>query len=43
MVKGETMTPTPEGFINTSEIWQPEEPVVVEEVKEEENDLPELS
>ena len=38
------MTPTPEGFINTSEIWQPEKPVVVEEeVKEEENDLPELS
>lgn len=37
------MTPTPEGFINTSEIWQPEEPAVVEEVKEEENDLPELS
>ena len=39
------MTPTPEGFINTSEIWQPEEPVVevIEETKEETDDLPELS
>ena len=49
------MTPTPEGFINTSDMWQPEEPAV-EEVKEEmipweqvrkdlgiEIDLPELS
>lgn len=38
------MTPTPEGFINTSEIWQPEEPVVeVVETKEETDDLPKLS
>jgi hypothetical protein len=49
MVKGETMTPTPEGFINTSEIWQPEveeEKVPWEKVKKDleiEIDLPELS
>jgi len=38
------MTPTPEGFINTSDMWQPAEPVVeVVETKEETDDLPELS
>ena len=39
------MTPTPEGFINTSDMWQPEEPAVevIEETKEETDDLPELS
>jgi hypothetical protein len=48
------MTPTPEGFINTSDMWQPEEPVAEveeekipwEEVKKDleiEIDLPELS
>jgi len=48
------MTPTPEGFINTSDMWQPAEPAVEveeekipwEEVKKDleiEIDLPELS
>ena len=42
MVKGETVMPVPEGDITTSEILVPVEEVV-EEVKEEEDDLPELS
>ena len=41
MVKGETVMPVPGGEITTSEILIPEVPV--EEVKEEEDDLPELS
>ena len=37
MARGETMTPTPEGVITTTEILQPVQEVVVEEeVKEEE-------
>jgi hypothetical protein len=43
MVKGETVMPTPEGIITTSDIYVTEAAVEVEETKEEENDLPELS
>ena len=43
MVKGETVMPVPEGNITTSEILVPVIEEVVEEVKEEEDDLPELS
>jgi hypothetical protein len=43
MVKGETVMPVPEGVITTSEILIPVVEEVVEEVKEEEDDLPELS
>ena len=43
MVKGETIMPVPEGNITTSEILVPVVEEVVEEVKEEEDDLPELS
>jgi hypothetical protein len=43
MVKGETVMPVPEGNITTSEILVPVVEEVVEEVKEEEDDLPELS
>jgi hypothetical protein len=43
MVKGETVMPVPEGNITTSEILIPVVEEVVEEVKEEEDDLPELS
>ena len=42
MVKGETVMPVPGGEITTTEILVPEV-VPVEEVKEEEHDLPELS
>ena len=42
MVKGETVMPVPEGNITTSEILVPVVEEVVEEVKEEEDDLPEL-
>ena len=42
MAKGETVMPVPGGEITTSEILKPVEEVV-EEVKEEEDDLPELS
>jgi hypothetical protein len=47
MVKGETVMPTPGGQISGTNIWKREVPAVtetpaVEEVKEEENDLPEL-
>ena len=35
--------PTPEGIITTSDIYVTEAPVEVEEVKEEQDDLPELS
>jgi hypothetical protein len=43
MVKGETVMPVPEGNITTSDILVPVVEEVVEEVKEEEDDLPELS
>jgi hypothetical protein len=43
MVEGETIMPVPEGNITTSEILAPVVEEVVEEVKEEEDDLPELS
>jgi hypothetical protein len=49
MVKGETIMPTPEGIITTSDIYVTEveeEKVPWEEVKKDlgiENDLPELS
>jgi hypothetical protein len=43
MVKGETIMPVPEGVITTTEILVPVVEEVVEEVKEEEDDLPELS
>jgi hypothetical protein len=43
MVKGETVMPVPGGEITTSEILVPVVEEVVEEVKEEEDDLPELS
>jgi hypothetical protein len=43
MVEGETVMPVPEGNITTSEILVPVVEEVVEEVKEEEDDLPELS
>jgi hypothetical protein len=43
MVKGEAVMPVPEGNITTSEILVPVVEEVVEEVKEEEDDLPELS
>ena len=42
MVKGETVMPVPGGEITTTEILVPEV-VPVEEVKEEKNDLSELS
>ena len=42
MDKGETIMPVPEGNITTTEILVPEV-VPVEEVTEEEDDLPELS
>jgi hypothetical protein len=41
MDKGETIMPVPQGDITTTEILEPE--VVVEEVNEDEDDLPELS
>jgi Holliday junction resolvase len=41
MDKGETIMPVPQGDITTTEILVPEE--VVEEVSEDEDDLPELS
>jgi hypothetical protein len=41
MDKGETIMPVPQGDITTTEILEPEE--VVEEVNEDEDDLPELS
>jgi hypothetical protein len=43
MVKGEAVMPVPGGEITTSEILVPVVEEVVEEVKEEEDDLPELS
>jgi hypothetical protein len=43
MVKGETIMPVPEGVITTTEILVPVVEEVVEEVKEEDDDLPELS
>jgi hypothetical protein len=43
MAKGETVMPTPEGIITTSDIYVTEPAVEVEDTKEEENDLPELS
>jgi hypothetical protein len=43
MVKGEAVMPVPEGNITTSDILVPVVEEVVEEVKEEEDDLPELS
>jgi hypothetical protein len=43
MVEGETVMPVPGGEITTSEILIPKVEEVVEEVKEEEDDLPELS
>jgi hypothetical protein len=43
MVEGETVMPVPEGNITTSDILVPVVEEVVEEVKEEEDDLPELS
>ena len=42
MVKGEEIMPVPGGEITTTEILVPEV-VPVEEAKEEEDDLPELS
>jgi hypothetical protein len=47
MAKGETIMPTPQGDITSTETWlAPAEPVVeevVEVVEEDEDDLPELS
>jgi hypothetical protein len=43
MVEGEAVMPVPEGNITTSDILVPVVEEVVEEVKEEEDDLPELS